>query len=272
MAPKMATKIETKAATIRVAILGDFDRGAPSHWATEAALFHAAARLGAAVAPRWIPTPALADAGRVPEVLSGYDGIWGAPGSPFDSADGMLNGIAHARRARVPYLGTCAGFQYALIELSRNLLGLADADSAENNPDAAHVVISPVACPLPGRRPGKPSMSGADRVRVLAGTRLAELCRNADRPVELAVELAEEYFCNFETNAAFIPRWEADAGLRVAARGDGGEMRAFELGDHPFFVATLFQPQLSSRGERPHPIIEGFLRACAGSGRTSDDT
>ena len=246
-------------ATIRVAILGDFDRGKPSHWATETALFHAAAGLGATVVPRWIPTPALAEAGRVAEVLSGCDGIWAAPGSPFDSDRGMLNGIAHARRARVPYLGTCAGFQYALIELSRNLLGLADADTAENNPDAAHVVITPVACPLPGRRPGKPSLSGADRVRVLAETRLAELCGAGGR----SLELAEEYFCNFETNAAFIPRWEAEAGLRVAARGDGGEMRAFELGDHPFFVATLFQPQLSSRGERPHPIIEGFLRACA---------
>ena len=239
---------------IRVAILGDFDRGKASHWATEAALFHAAARLGAVVAPRWIPTLALADGDRVPEALSGYDGIWAAPGSPFDSAGGMLNGIAYARRTRVPYLGTCAGFQYALIELSRNLLGLADADTAENNPDSAHLVITPVACPLPGRRPGKPSMSGADRVRVLAGTRLADLCR--------AQDLSEEYFCNFETNAAFIPRWQAEAGLRVAARGDGGEMRAFELGDHPFFLATLFQPQLSSRSDRPHPIVEGFLRAC----------
>jgi CTP synthase (UTP-ammonia lyase) len=167
----------------------------------------------------------------------------------------MLNAIEHARRQRVPYLGTCAGFQYALIELSRNLLGLADADTAESNPGSAHVVITPVACPLPGRQPGKPSMSGADRVHVVAGTRLADLCQ--------ATDLSEQYFCNFETNATFIPRWEADAGLRVAARGDRGELRAFELADHPFFVATLFQPQLSSSSERPHPIVRGFLRACA---------
>ncbi len=95
-------------------------------------------------------------------------------------------------------------------------------------------------------------MSGAERVRVAAGTRLAALYPAGD--------LSEEYFCNYETNAAFIPRWEAAAGLRVAARGSGGEMRAFELADHPFFVATLFQPQLSSRSERPHPLVEGFLR------------
>jgi CTP synthase (UTP-ammonia lyase) len=239
---------------IRVAIVSDFDRGKPSHWATEAALYHAATSIGAAVVPRWIGTSALADPADVRKALSGCHGIWGAPGGPFDSAVGMLQAIAHARRERIPYLGTCAGFQYALIELSRNLLGLADADSAENNSPSTNVVITPVACPLPGRQPGKPSMSGADRVRLIAGTRLADLCR--------APDLSEEYFCNFEANAAFIPRWEAEAGLRVAARDERGEMRAFELPDHPFFVATSFQPQLSSRSERPHPIVAGFVRAC----------
>jgi CTP synthase (UTP-ammonia lyase) len=239
---------------LRIALLGDFDRSTLSHWASEAALFHAAARLGVTVEPRWIPTPAMASAGGVADALAGCDGIWGAPGGPFDSAIGMLNGIAHARRARVPYLGTCAGFQYALIELSRNVLGLADADTAENASGSTNVVITPVACPLPGRRPGGPAMSGADGVRILAGTRLAALYAPD------AGDLSEEYFCNYETNAAFILRWEAEAGLRVAARGGGGELRAFELPDHPFFVATLFQPQRSSRIDRPHPIVVGFLR------------
>ena len=240
---------------MRIALLGDFDRATLSHWASETALYHAAARLGVTAEPRWIPTPAMASAGDVADALAGCDGVWGVPGGPFDSATGMLNGIAHARRARVPYLGTCAGFQYALIELSRNVLGLADADTAENASSSANVVITPVACPLPGRPRGGPAMSGADAVRVVAGTRLAGLYPDA-------ANLSEEYFCNYETNGAFIPRWEAEAGLRVAARGGAGEMRAFELPDHPFFVATLFQPQRSSRSERPHPIVLGFLEAC----------
>jgi CTP synthase (UTP-ammonia lyase) len=237
---------------MRIALLGDFDRDTRSHWATEAALYHAGARLGLTVEPRWIPTPALAAAGEVADVLAGFAGVWGAPGGPFDSPIGMVNGIAHARRMQMPYLGTCAGFQYALIELSRNVLGLADADTAENGSASANVVITPVACPLPGRRPGGPAMSGGDRVRVVAETRLAALYSAGDP--------SEEYFCNYEVNAAFIPRWEAAAGLRVAARGSGAEMRAFELADHPFYVATLFQPQLSSRSDRPHPLVEGFLR------------
>jgi CTP synthase (UTP-ammonia lyase) len=237
---------------IRIGIVGDFDRGKRSHWATEAALFHSAAKLGARVEPRWIATPSVVDDGVAQ--LSGYDGIWGAPGGPV-SADGMLRAIEHARTSNIPYLGTCAGFQYALIEYTRHVLGIKDADTAENDPTGRNVVITPVECPMPQRTAGDPRLSGEGVARPVAGTLLEQLTGSRD--------LQAEYFCSFETNAAFVPRWQ-EAGLRVAARGPDAEMRALELPQNRFFVATLFQPQLSSSYERPHPIIDGYLRACAG--------
>lgn len=63
-------------------------------------------------------------------------------------------------------------------------------------------------------------------------------------------------------NADFVPKWEA-SGLRVSATGPAREMRAFDLPAHRFFLATLFQPQLSSSFDAPHPLIEGLLRAAA---------
>jgi CTP synthase (UTP-ammonia lyase) len=96
-------------------------------------------------------------------------------------------------------------------------------------------------------------MSGDDVIHPVAGTLLAALCGEA--------ELRGEYFCNFEVNGAYIPRWEA-AGLRIAGRGPQGEMRAFDLPGQRFHLATLFQPQLSSTNEQPHPVVTGFLRAC----------
>ncbi len=238
--------------TVRIAVVGDFDRGKHSHWATEAALFHAGARLGVAVEPRWIPTPSLEPPGEVRR-LADFHGIWGAPGSPYASMAGILNAIRYARELDIPYLGTCAGFQYALIEFTRHVPGVDDADSAENQSGSANIVITPVYCETPGPDLGKPKLAGPGVARPVPGTLLESLCGSG--------ELAEEYFCSFETNSAFLPRWEA-AGLRVAARGGDGELRALELGHRRFFVATLFQPQLSSSFERPHPIIEGFLRAC----------
>ena len=97
-------------------------------------------------------------------------------------------------------------------------------------------------------------MHGEDALRPIKGTLVHELCRSDS--------LQGQYFCNFETNPEYVPRWEA-AGLRVAARGPLNEMRAFDLPGQHFFLATLFQPQLSSRPEQPDPIVLGYLRACA---------
>ena len=238
---------------LRIGIVGDFDRAKHSHWATEAAIFHAAATLGLAVKTYWVPTESLDRPGGE-KSLESFDGIWAAPGSPYASFSGMLRGIEFARCRDFPYLGTCGGFQYALIEFTRNVLGFQDADTAENNLGSKTIVITPVGCPLPGGPPGGPKMSGGDIVYPVAGTLLDRLCGSAP--------LLGEFFCNFETNKEFVPRWEA-AGLRVAARGQHGEMRAFDLPEKKFFLATLFQPQLSSSAEKPHRIVEGYLTACS---------
>ena len=97
-------------------------------------------------------------------------------------------------------------------------------------------------------------MSGTRVARVANGTLVERLCGSG--------ELRAEYFCSFETNPAFIGPWQR-AGLVIAATGEAGEMRSFELPERAFFVATLFQPQLSSSFVAPHPLVVGFLRACA---------
>jgi CTP synthase (UTP-ammonia lyase) len=239
---------------LQIGIVGNFNRVFHSHWATDAALYHAASRLGFTVEPRWVPTESL-DGPEMEGRLEVFDGLWGAPGSPYASFTGMLRGIEFARIRDLPFLGTCGGFQYALIEFTRNVLGLTDADTAENCSGSKNIVTMPTACALPGALAGGPKMSGDDAVHPVAGTLVDQLCGTR--------ELRGEYFCNFETNAELMPRWEA-AGLRIAARGPQGEMRAFDLPGKQFFLATLFQPQLSSSARQPHPIIEGYLRVCAG--------
>jgi CTP synthase (UTP-ammonia lyase) len=131
-------------------------------------------------------------------------------------------------------------------------LRISDADSAENDPASSHQVVTPLSCVLPPRRAGAPNGSGEEQLKVLPGTRLRSICGSVDA--------SEQYYCNYGVNEEYEKQFQA-SGLRVSARGLHGETRAVELPDHRFFIATLFQPQLSSRPEMPHRLWIAFLRA-----------
>jgi len=113
-------------------------------------------------------------------------------------------------------------------------------------------VVTPLSCSLPNRREGGPKASGDERLKIMSGSRLYSICGGEDH--------SEQYYCNYGVNEEYEKQFEA-TGLHVSARGMQGETRAVELPNHRFFIATLFQPQLSSRPQAPHPFWLAFLRA-----------
>lgn len=247
---------------VRIGILGDYDPKSPTLPAVEKSLQHAAAQLNLPVEGHWLATPGLLDPA-AEKKLESFDGIWAAPGSPYKSFDGMLKGIEFARRRDWPFLGTCGGFQYALIECVRNVLGIKDADTAENNSGSKNIVIYPVACAVPDRAKGAPKLSGSiPEIRLRPGSYLQSYYSQDT--------VVEEFFCNFEVNPEY--EWAAmEAGFPVVARGPQGEIRAIESPTHRFYIATLFQPQLSSKPDRPHPLVQAFVQAAADWGRKKLD-
>jgi len=249
---------------VRIGILGDFNPEFPSHHATTNSLQHAARKLEMKVESEWIPTPSLAGDG-AEKILERFDGLWASPGSPYKSFDGMLKGIEFARRRNWPFLATCGGFQYTLIEFARNVLGIADADSAENNSGSKNIVIYPVACAVPNRKGDAPKLSGAvPEIRLRPGSYLQSFYGKKVDTV------TEEFFCNFEVNPDY--EWATmEAGFPVVARGPAGEIRAIESPTMLFFVATLFQPQLSSTAKKPHPLVLAFVQAAADWGKKKLD-
>ena len=237
---------------VRIGILGDFNPEFRSHHATNEALQHAAAKLNLPVESAWISTPSVLEP-EAQRMLESFDGIWAAPGSPYKSFDGMIKGIEFARRRDWPFLGTCGGFQYALIECARNVLGIKDADTAENNSGSKNIVIYPVACAAPKRAKDAPKLSGPiPEIRLRPGSYLQSFY--------MKDTVEEEFFCNFEVNPDY--EWAAmEAGFPVVARGPQGEIRAIESPTHLFYIATLFQPQLSSKPTKPHPLVLAFVQA-----------
>jgi CTP synthase (UTP-ammonia lyase) len=249
---------------VRIGILGDFNPEFRSHHATNDSLQHAARKLEITIESEWVPTPSLTGNGGE-KILQGFDGLWASPGSPYKSFDGMLKGIEFARRRNWPFLATCGGFQYTLIEFVRNVLGIADADSAENQSGSKNIVIYPVACAVPNRKGDAPKLSGTvPEIRLRPGSYLQSFY---GKKVET---VTEEFFCNFEVNPEY--EWTTmEAGFPVVARGPAGEIRAIESPTLLFFVGTLFQPQLSSTEKKPHPLILAFVQAAADWGRKKLD-
>jgi CTP synthase (UTP-ammonia lyase) len=219
---------------IRIALVGDFNETQKAHQAIPRAL---AAVPDASAEGVWVPTDSIVNGNS----LAGFDGIWCVPGMPYRSADGALRAIRRARESRTPFLGTSAGFQYVLIEHARNVLGMADADHQKTNPKAATPLVSPLGCALLGVRA---------RVRLTPGSAL--------RKAYGVAEMTVEYHCSFGLNSRYRRLMESSS-LHITAVDDQDEIRAVELDGHPFFAATLFQPEM----ETPSAFVNAFVSACA---------
>jgi CTP synthase (UTP-ammonia lyase) len=240
--------VMSRMAKVRIGLVGDRTDTVRAHGAIPQALAFASEAAGCAVEHAWLPTPDLA--GDVGRPLARFDAIWCVPGSPYASMDGALAAIRYAREHRVPFLGTCGGFQHAVIEVARDVLGLREAEHAESSPDAALPIVTRLACSL---------VRVKRTIALVPGSRLAALYGRA--------EATEEYQCNFGVNAAYRAALE-QAGLRFTAIDEDGDVRALELPEHPFFLGTLFQLELSALAGATHPIAVAFVRAAAAEALT----
>jgi CTP synthase (UTP-ammonia lyase) len=189
----------------------------------------------------WVPTASIG--GDPARRLRDASGIWLVPASPYADEAGALAAITHARVSGLPFLGTCGGFQHALIEFAREVLGRKDAGHAETGADAPLLLVTPLACPL---------VEQTGDIHILSGTRLRDIYGRADA--------REGYHCSY----GLAPAHESLlVGLTISARDDRGEVRAVELPGHRFFHATLFQPERRALSGELHPLVAAFIEAAA---------
>ena len=229
---------------VRVALVGDHDPQVKAHRAIPVALQMAAEAANCRVEPEWVGTEEL-DEGAASR-LGDYGAIWVVPASPYRSMDGALAAIRYAREQGRPFLGTCGGFQHTLIEYARDVLGIREADHAETNPDASVLFVSPLSCAL---------RDADGPIHFKPGSRIADIYGTT--------ETVEQYNCGFGLNPQYRARLE-DGQLSITATDDQGDARAVELAGHPFFLATLYQPERSALRNARHPLITAFVLSAAG--------
>jgi CTP synthase (UTP-ammonia lyase) len=223
--------------TATIALVGDRSQNVRAHARIPLLVESLGRREGIALDPYWIPTDEVGDG------LDRFDGIWIVPGSPYRSAEGAIRAARTAREREIPLLGTCGGFQHAVLMLARDLCGIADAGHAEYGPEGELVVVA-LECSLVGHE---------GPIALEPGSLIARA---------MGVERSfERYHCAYGIAAPYVERLEA-AGVRFSARDEAGDVRALELPGHPFFLCTLFQPELAGDGSRAHPVVRAFAAAC----------
>ena len=233
--------MDTSRLPARIALIGDHDPAVVAHRAIPRALALAANAAGPPADWAWVHTSTLV--GDAAASLEMFDGVWCVPASPYANTDGALDAIRLARERPIPFLGTCGGFQHALLEYAGAVWGVSAPAHAELDPSAVDPVIAPLTC-------GLVEESGA--IRFEPGSRLRAMHGRDDA--------VEGYHCRYGLNPAYAARL-ADGPLRVAARDLAGDVRAVELDAHPFFLATLYQPERSGLAGQRHPLIAAFVDA-----------
>jgi CTP synthase (UTP-ammonia lyase) len=222
---------------IRLVALGDRDERHVTHREIDAAL----GLLPPWVDGRWLATDDPAAA----RDLDGAAAVWLVSGGPYRDDSAVLAAIDRCLDARIPFLGTCSGFQYACLGLARRA-GFAAAH-AEAEPDADDPLIAPLPCRLDGV---------LTTVTPVPGTRLASICGEA--PFD------GFHLCGFGLDCSGEQLLES-AGAVIAARGPDVGVEAIEVSSHPFFIATAFQPQIgSSDSGEVAPLIRALLTATTG--------
>lgn len=233
---------------IQIGLIGEYKPEVKAHQAIPLALELAAKDLACAIEFEWLATPLLEQ--ETEQRLARYQALWFVPNTPYASMDGALRAIQFGREHSIPMLGTCGGCQHMIIEYARNVLGMADADHAEANPEATLQLIVPLAC---------------SRTEITTHCVLVPGSRTAN--IYGMTDVTEQYgTCNYGPNAQFWPELE-QGGMRISGKDDEGDARVIEIASHPFFIGTLFQPERSAFRQIVHPLIRGLLQAASESAR-----
>ncbi len=211
------------------------------------ALKHAGLERAVAVDVKWVDSDAIGP--NEVEQLTDVDAIVVPGGFGSRGTEGKIETIGYARRERVPYLGLCLGFQLAVVEYARNVIGWSDAHSAEIDPDTDYPVIDI----LPEQHDlddlGGTMRLGAHETTIAPGTQAAAIYE--------ANSCLERHRHRYEVNPEYIETLEA-AGLSFTGRS-GRRMEILELPDHPYFIGTQFHPEFRSRPGRASPPFVGLI-------------
>ena len=245
-------KYKNPSTEINIGLIGKYVELQDSYKSILEALIHAGAENEVKINVKSIHSEHL-DSENVSDLLNGMNGIIVAPGFGERGIEGKISAINYVRMQGIPFFGICLGMQMAVIEFSRNVLGLKGANSSEMDSNSPYHVID--------------LMEDQKKVTDKGGTmRLGswdcELKENsiAFRTYEKKV-ICERHRHRYEFNEIFKPQIESNGMIATGINPATGLVEIIEITDHPWFVGVQYHPEYKSTVANPHPLFLGFVEA-----------
>jgi len=240
--------------TVRVGFVAKYMDNTDTYMSVFEALKSAAWNNGCNIDIAWIDASDYdaADA-KIDDKLREYDGIVVPGGFGQRGLEGKIKAAQYSLKEKVPYLGLCLGMQMAIIGAARNA-GLKDATSFELKPDDPNPVITTMADQLGKHMTGGTMRLGNYDCRLEKGS-LAAKVYGTDK-------IVERHRHRGEANNNYLDKYESWGIKASGMNPENGLVEIIEAVDHPFLLASQFHPEFKSRPNRPHPMFDGFIRAC----------
>ncbi|MBV8195054.1 MAG: CTP synthase [Candidatus Dormibacteraeota bacterium] len=244
----LCVRIAAPKPPVSVAVVGKYVEMPDSYISVTEALRHAALHCGVDLKLTWVNSENLDEDA---SVLDGMDGIVVPGGFGHRGIEGKVLASRHARRHKTPYLGLCLGMQCAVVDIAREVLDAADANSTEFNAFTSQPIIDLLPEQRDIEEKGGTMRLGVYPCKLAPGTRAAEAYGEA--------VIYERHRHRFEFNNHYREPL-AKAGVVFSGTSPNGRLvEIIELNDHPFFVGSQFHPEFRSRPGRPHPLFREFM-------------
>ena len=193
------------------------------------------------------------DKSNIKEKFEGLHGILVAPGFGERGIEGKIDAVRYARENNLPYLGICLGMQMAVIEFSRNILGLKNANSTEMNPETPFPVIDLMDAQKNITDKGGTMRLGSWKCNLVKESIAGETYDH--------ITIEERHRHRYEYNNVYRSQLEA-AGLKTSGiNPDTGLVEIIEIENHPWFVGVQYHPEYKSTVANPHPLFVSFVNA-----------
>ena len=185
--------------------------------------------------------------------LKDLDAVLVAPGFGERGIEGKVEAVRYARENNLPFLGICLGMQMAVIEYSRNVLGIKDANSTEMNPQTPNPVINLMEDQKSITDMGGTMRLGAWKCDVKADSIIGRVYNEST--------IEERHRHRYEYNNKYKEQLEAAGMIATGVNPDTQLVEVVEIPEHPWFVGVQYHPEYKSTVASPHPLFVAFVKA-----------